>query len=237
MQRGQDACHGFRKIDADQLRRQPQHAVPEPTEVTVTPRIRGTPQFMRVIIDFHDQLGGGCDEVRDILAANRHLPPKCNAKLVARELLPKKALIVRQMVPHEVSALTELRLEFELLTGLLLHEDLRCPANQPGFAAHGAEGMPCARGSSSSSDCAWRDLCAARGARLICRARDAHAGAIVHAMGFARAFAVAKRQRHQGDVEVNQNAKRRLEATRYWVAQPRGPSSTRNPGIPWVILR
>ena len=38
------------------------------------------------------------------------------------------------------SRLRQQRLELELLTRLPLHEDLRCPTNQPGFAAHGEKG-------------------------------------------------------------------------------------------------
>jgi hypothetical protein len=59
-------------------------------------------------------------------------------------LPPKNALGFRKIVPHEVRTLSEQHLKLELLTSLLLHEHLRCPENQPGYAPDGAEGMTCA---------------------------------------------------------------------------------------------
>ncbi len=50
MQHGHDARNSFADIAPHQLRRNPQHAIPEPTEVKFPARIRSAPQFMRPII-------------------------------------------------------------------------------------------------------------------------------------------------------------------------------------------
>ncbi len=57
MQRGHDASGGFVDIVPHQFRRQPQHAIPKPTEVTVPPRVRSAFQFMRPVINFNYDLG------------------------------------------------------------------------------------------------------------------------------------------------------------------------------------
>jgi hypothetical protein len=71
-------------------------------------------------------------------------------------------------VPHKVRTLRKQRLKLELLTRLLLHEDLCCPANQPGFAPNGERFMTRAsrqlrpvpaRGGNLSPQCGDRLIC------------------------------------------------------------------------------
>ncbi len=124
-QRGASGCHGERGSDASQslfditahhLRGQPQYAIPEPTEVTITPRIGGALQLMRAIINFNDKASTGSDEICNVLAANRHLPPKDHSQLFAGDAAPKNGFRFGEIVPEEVSALTEQSLKLELLT-------------------------------------------------------------------------------------------------------------------------
>ena len=75
---------------------------------------------------------------------------------------PKSLLRFCTVVPHELSALRKQRLELELLTRLSTHENLRCPANQLGFAPHGVKIRDTREPSLARIDCAWRECCAAK---------------------------------------------------------------------------
>jgi len=61
---------------------------------------------------------------------------------------------------HFVGALSEDDLAFELST--TVHDDLRRPASQLGFATQGAEGVPRDSRHQFGLNDAWRDLCANR---------------------------------------------------------------------------
>jgi len=76
-------------------------------------------------------------------------------------MAPKRPFGVRKIVPLELRAPSDLRLELKLLTILTAHKDLRCPSHLLGFATPWQEGVPCARHQFSRPWSAWRDLCAA----------------------------------------------------------------------------
>ncbi len=94
-QRGDDARHGVRKIAAHQLRRNPQHAIPEPTQVAVPARIRRAVKFIRPIIHFNYQFCGGRKKICDV-TVNRNLTTKSNAELLTSNSVPKYLLGLRQ---------------------------------------------------------------------------------------------------------------------------------------------
>jgi len=135
--------HDLSDIATHQFSLNPQHAIPEPREVAVPPRIRSAAKFMRPIINFNYQLCVGSDKIQDV-AINGHLAFEGYSKLLAGNPAPKNLFRFGEIAPHKVRSLRKQRLELELLTRLPLHEYLRCPANQPGFAPHGARVMTCA---------------------------------------------------------------------------------------------
>ena len=112
MQRDHNMSDSFIDIATHQRRRNPQHTIPEPSEVTVPARIRSTLQFMRPIIHFNYELGAGRDEVNDV-PSDRKLTTECNTQLLAGNPGPKNALIFAEVAPETARTLRQQRLKLE----------------------------------------------------------------------------------------------------------------------------
>jgi hypothetical protein len=88
-------------------------------------------------VNFNNYASRRCEKINH-KPINWHLAFKGNPKPLASKTAPQHLLCVRTIVPHKPSAFRKQRLELEMLTGLTAHGNLRCPANQLGFAIHGA---------------------------------------------------------------------------------------------------
>jgi hypothetical protein len=120
------------QLTPDRLTRQPQHPMPQPLKHPLPPLISRNPPRMPAPINFHNQARSGRNQINDVPTSDE-LTAKSNPKSLTRDTAPKD-FFFRCVVPHEVSAFCEKRLELCLLPWLPDHEDLRCPANQMGFA-------------------------------------------------------------------------------------------------------
>jgi len=82
------------------LRRNAQHMVPEPSKIPVATRILSAPLRVNRPIHLHHQAERGRDEVRYVSIPEHELPAKGNTKPPATQLLPKQELRTLREAPH-----------------------------------------------------------------------------------------------------------------------------------------
>jgi hypothetical protein len=93
-----------RAVPHDDLRRNPEHVVPEPPKIPVRTRVCHALPSVDLAIHLHDEPKRGSDEVRDLAVPEHDLPPKRDAELATAELPPERALRLLRVEPHAPSA-------------------------------------------------------------------------------------------------------------------------------------
>jgi hypothetical protein len=95
-----NAIHGELRLLLNERGIQPKHAIPKAPKHAIATRIGNATPRVILAIDFNDELNGGCYEIRDKAAPDRHLPAKPNAQLARIDARPEQLFGARHAASH-----------------------------------------------------------------------------------------------------------------------------------------